>query len=209
MLFLFLSLGWILVTKNSLGWKERHPFVAEHIPPSTRNDSVMFLRAACFLDPNFQERAFKPLVPAERDIIGLEIKKTKSRETIVFLLLVGLSGICVILQAVWYGVRHWKSLEKLPHSIFGVNATLLCLVPWIFCSFILIASTKNIYELRSWADRSGWLQLEETGNPENSVNGYGQMLTIASAFAILIPLLENIPKKHNNEYRSSPYYQLR
>ena len=211
--FIFVSLGWILNARSSPQFKSRHPLVPEHIPPWNRTDSVIFLKAACFLDPDFQNRTLNGT--HFKEAIGLQENREDPKEWIVFLALASLSGIAVVYLTIKAGLTHYRwyqygakrnelegELKDEPPSLtLGPCRTSmgLCVVLWLAYAVFTILSAKNVFEIRRWVDQSGWLKLDETGNPETGTAGFGQTLAMVSAAAAVLPILESIKKRTKKE----------
>lgn len=69
---IYFCCGWILAIQNASQLRSTHRFVAERMSGDDKRDSVVFLKAACFLDPGFQNNTFSSLSSADRTHIGLE-----------------------------------------------------------------------------------------------------------------------------------------
>ncbi|KAI0131523.1 hypothetical protein F4814DRAFT_406364 [Daldinia grandis] len=56
----------------------------------------------------------------------------------------------------------------------------------VILSYVVTAiSTRYIFELRKWVDKSGWINLQNNQNPENDAKSFGQLVPILSSALIV------------------------
>ncbi|KAL9043442.1 MAG: hypothetical protein Q9214_003374 [Letrouitia sp. 1 TL-2023] len=183
---IYLCFGWMMALQNDQHFADKHRFVAERMPAKAKIDSAILLKAACFLDPVFQNNTFMPLDEAQRAHIGLEENNGKAAEWILGLMLGVATLIILVIRFVTSFGHSPKNLMKKTafHYLYYAPIWLLSLV--VFCY-----SANTILGLRSWVSESGWVQLVEKGNPENNVRGFGQTAALLLMVAMLLGALKN------------------
>ena len=95
---IYFFLGWILALQNTQPYVGMHKYTAERLPDNSRKDSVILLKAACFLDPVFQNTTFASLDQQRRNSIGLKNNNGHAAEWIFEILLVLVTGLVFILR---------------------------------------------------------------------------------------------------------------
>jgi hypothetical protein len=160
----------------------------EIAPPDDRNDSVVLLPAACFLDRNL----FTAL-KREQTLYPSIGKPSNFNDTFEFWGWVVISGIIIYI-----------GLEKLSHFLCfgrahtGKSRSKLWSKYWSFTRFAMLAGASNFFVLmiwnierwHSWVDTSGWIQREGGKNLEATVDGIGQIAPLTAVFGLLIVLME-------------------
>ncbi|KAI4206291.1 MAG: hypothetical protein LQ346_001187 [Caloplaca aetnensis] len=184
---IYFCFGWILAIQNSSpDTLRKHQFVAERMPGDNKTDSVVFLKAACFLDPYFQNNTFVPLEPAERTSIGLHENNGRAPEWLLGIMLVLLTGIAFITCL----VQVFRGPPKTTKRMTVLRLVYRCSI-WLLSLAVLCYCAATVFGLRSWVSKSGWLQPVEKGNPDDSVRGFGQTAALVLLAAMVIAALEN------------------
>ena len=186
MVGIYFCFGWMLAIQNHGPFLSKHHFTVERMPEDNRRDSAIFLKAACFLEPSFQNNTFALLKEPERTHIGLQENNSRAAEWILGLTLGGFTLL----------VFAFRILTSINHSIENrIKRTriypLFCASIWLLSLIVFCYSATTVSGLRSWVFKSGWLQLEEKSSPENSIPGFGQTAALVLVGAILINALEN------------------
>lgn len=214
--FILYFIGWVLVTQNAQPYKERHQFVAERMPSSDRNDSVIFLKAACFLDPDFQ-RKFRNVTETNRTMIGIETNKGSSPEWVFWVMVVvATSIVCLVCLLGFCCGRVWRKIKLRVESPPPANLTGGRWFDFVYWGFIWCLSfavyiyvCMTIFPLRDWAFKSGWLKPNELGGyAENDISGFGQSAALFSLVTVVFAMLEqaseaaenNLKRDRGNEY---------
>jgi hypothetical protein len=172
-------------------------YVPEVVPPNTRNDSAILLKAICFLDRDSQQY-FGTLDDQDLQSIGLYPSNVPAPEWIFWILLVvaiGLVGIARIIIACCH--RKQSEAVDIPTANFKSRTCpspyeiMYWVLPWLLTVAVFIYSAATIAGLRGWAGGSGWLATNPDGsNPENSVGGFGQTASLVALAAVLITGLD-------------------
>ena len=186
MVGIYFCFGWMLAIQNSGIFLDKHSFAAERMSDEHTKDSVIFLKAACFLDPDFQNNTFRALDPAERTHIGLQENHGRAAEWYLGLMLAVLTLIAFficLLSAFNRAIK--KSMKKtVLHRIYYA-------LIWLLSMVVFIYSAITVTGLRSWVSKSGWLQPGGNGNPQDDIRGFGQTAALVLMAAMLIGALEN------------------
>ena len=189
---IYFFLGWILALQNAQPYLEAHPYTAQRLPGQHQKDSVILLKAACFLDPEFQSTAFASLDGEQRGTIGLTTNNGQAAEWIFEILLAVITVLVFILRLLNSIARH--SEEQLPPGkILKEKAHLLYwVVIWLLSLTVFCYAATTVTSLRSWVAQSGWMQPAQTkANPENDIHGLGQLIALVLMAAVLISALDN------------------
>lgn len=185
---IYFCFGWILAIQNASEFRSTHRFVAERMPGDDKRDSVVFLKAACFLDPDFQNNTFSSLSSADRTHIGLEENSGLATEWILGILLAVSTAVAFIVRLVQACRRGTKNLIKVKKSKVRVIYH-ACI--WLLSMTVFGYSASTVIGLQSWVSKSGWLQPGENGNPDDEIRGFGQTVALVLVAAMLIAALEN------------------
>ena len=180
----YFCFGWILAIQNT--FRSGHQFVAERMPGKNQTDSAVMLKAACFLDPNFQNNTFIALSQAERTHIGLQDNDGPAAEWLLGILLAVVTAV-VFIGSIPFSLRRSPGDSKkntVLHKIFYAFT-------WIPSAVVFSYSCSTVSGLRSWVSKSGWLQSVERGSPLDGVRGFGQTAALVLIAAMLIGALEN------------------
>jgi hypothetical protein len=187
-------LGSILATQNTTGYYSgQRKYIAEPLPPSTRNDSVIFLKAVCFLDPDSQQ-SFGNLSDQQRQSIGLDENKGQAAEWIFWVMLVVAIGLVMIIRTLIACLHRSR-----PHAVDLPRVDLkgpMCpspyeilywVLPWLLAAAIFLYSAVTVAKFRQWAGGSGWLMPDPLGhNAEDNVGGFGQTASLVAIAAVAI-----------------------
>lgn len=198
--FILYFIGWILVTQNA--HRSKHPWAAERLPSSNRTDSVIFLKAACFLDPDFQKTAFlrtNTTMTVKHRYIGLDENTGNSPEWILWVMIVvTMSIVCSVRLLGSCCGRFWRKIKLTVDLPPPTNLTGGKWYDFVFWSFIwglsfaaYIYVCMTVFPLRIWAFKSGWMKPNEMGeNAENDITGFGQSAALFSIAAVVFAMLE-------------------
>ena len=187
MVGIYFCFGWILAIQNHQPFLNQHHFAVERMTADNKRDSAILLKAACFLEPSFQNNTFAHLNTAERTHIGLQENTGGAAEWIL-----GLTLGCVTLL-----IFMFRILGAINHSLedrikkMKIH-TILCASIWIFSLVVFCYSATTVSNLRSWVSKSGWLQPEEKNNPDDNIRGFGQTAALVLIGAMLINTLDNV-----------------
>lgn len=168
---IYFCFGWILAIQNT--FRSEHQFVAQRMPRRSQTDSAVFLKAACFLDPNFQNNTFVALDEAERTHIGLQDNDGPAAEWVLGILLAVVTTLVLIISIPFFMRRFPRQSKKntVLHKIYYAFI-------WIPCAVVFGYSCSTVSGLRSWVSKSGWLQSGERGSPLDGVRGFGQTAAV-------------------------------
>ncbi|KAL9026500.1 MAG: hypothetical protein Q9196_004842, partial [Gyalolechia fulgens] len=184
---IYFCFGWILAIQNSSSdTLRKHQFVAERMPGENKRDSVVFLKAACFLDPGFQNNTFVPLDPGQRTNIGVHENNGQAPEWFFGIMLMVVTGIALITCLVQVFRGPTKTTKRMTVLLAIYYASI-----WLLSTAVFCYSAATIFGLRSWVSKSGWLQPVERSNPDDSVRGFGQTAALVLLAAMVIAALEN------------------
>ncbi len=198
-----LFLAYILSLTNTLPFMGKRPYRAESLPPRNRSDSVLFLKASCFLDPDFQNRVFSPLSAESKESIGLLDNHGLEPECFFWLFLLITTGIAGVVRVVirrWYS-RHQNQFTNSPLPTTGPIGFWLFAFYWMpimgLSIAVLVHSLTTVFQLRDWASNSGWLQPDERGKcAESDVRGFGQTAALATLVGTIIALLDRLVENY-------------
>ena len=77
-------------------------YAAERLPPDERLDSLILLKAACFLDPDFKRLVFDKLTPKDFEAVGnLEYKGRRNPEWIFWFMLTAFTCIVFFFRIIF------------------------------------------------------------------------------------------------------------
>lgn len=178
--------GWILGIQNQRNLLSNHQFTVERVPEGNKRDSAILLKAACFLDPIFQNATFASLTNAERTQIGIQENHGLAFEWILELMLAACTFLVLMFRLL---CSIFRSLEKRMKKTRIY--TLFCGFIWVLSMIVFCYSAATVSNLRSWVAKSGWLEFDYKSNPDNNVSGFGQTVALLSVVAMLITALEN------------------
>ncbi|ETS80884.1 hypothetical protein PFICI_08413 [Pestalotiopsis fici W106-1] len=182
------------------------------------NGSAMYLAAACFqsedshLTDIFRDSTSSP----DKFFNGALWQSTPRnyiqgwRWYLVTLLFYGAAIIAEFIRFCRRGQKRpgWRKnlADKLgPYIHTGTHRRLL--IKWIFLIYLIggigiscatvVFSTQYIYGLRSYVDRSGWLEVESNNgqNPENDATSFGQLVPIFLSALVFFTFLQTISEK--------------
>ena len=196
---IYFLLGWILSLQND--WRKR-PHAAEYMPDKSRNSSAILLKAACFLDPAFQNTTLSQnttTIPGQRNNdFGIGDNHGLAPEWIFGIFLAIVTTLVLTVRLLGSFTR----LGRLDSDKAGMPTYMKFLknkliqkgywwLIWVLSVVVYGYSAYTISGLRSWVSQSGWLKSGERGNPEDRVSGFGQIAALVLMVAVVIAALDN------------------
>lgn len=179
------------------------------LPGPQQGDSVIVLPAYCFLDASFDP--MEALSDDERDHLAHNGLQSNAAVQAILIMLI---FIAVALSKYIFGLRaRWDISEsnKAGGRVCGGDGSLVGYIIIAFLKFIawgivigLVAwNWASIFLLRDWAEKSGWLRLDDGWNEERDVQGLGQIAPLIALGAIGVVITDALsqftaPKEDNN-----------
>ncbi len=159
---------------------------------TSRNDSLLFLPMACFLDPDlnpFKDKLVNNITSERKVTVGSSGPRVTP--DLVFCVLLAFCYVTVLVIRFIIRFIRFRIAARPPFPL-----TVLVVPVCIFSCFWCIG---HITLVRVWVDKSGWMEKTNrpgtlAGNPENSVMGLGQILPLATMIWRLIASLDT-PKQ--------------
>lgn len=192
----------LLFTNQNAG--EEPPFPTA-LPAANETDSLIFLPAACFQsDMNTATDTFRATT-ANSTAFWNTLKFSKPGNMIQgwnwYVVILLFYGAAIIAEAIRF-CRRGKSrggrrtgVAKQFRRCFSRGTFTRRIVQNVFLIYlaggvgISVAATVNasqyIFGLRSWANRSGWIETENNQNPENDFSSFGQLVPIWTSVMII------------------------
>jgi len=173
----------------------------EQLPPTSRRDSLVLLRADCFLNITYANE-FANLTANESDIIGSvhpDRNPFSTLEGSTYVILVAMSVLSLIVrvyQLVKFRTNGPPRKKRDPYSDDENTSPTLTSwlyfvwwgLTWLACVVLYGFMAYYIFNLRAWVAQSGWIQPDSlSSNPENYVQSFGQMsamFTIGTTFLV-------------------------
>lgn len=170
--------GSISIVVVALGWLtnyERSGEYPEWQPPSTRNSSAILLPASCFMDPDHQ--VFN-ISDTRLDTIGHPIKIAWG--FVIWILITILLGIGAVKNLLGPCVN-WHIREKNQQNYSRIWSSAIAVYKGLIlalCLTVHVYSWVHIIQLKNWVRKSGWIDSEQNGNPEDTWDSIGQITPI-------------------------------
>ncbi|KAI1858808.1 uncharacterized protein JN550_012462 [Neoarthrinium moseri] len=209
----FLVTGLLMVNQNAADGKIKFP---TGLPAANETDSLLFLPAACFQSSKspFVATLQNTTSSANAFFLGTLQDSTPSNFIqgwnwyIVILLFYGAAIIAEFIRFCRRGRSRpgWRgrlgariSRFMKPKSWQRKTVSFIFLIyllggAGISCTAV-IKSGSYIFALRSWVDKSGWIALENDGNPENDATSFGQLVPIFLSALVLFTFAQTISDK--------------
>ncbi|KAF7535815.1 hypothetical protein G7054_g5067 [Neopestalotiopsis clavispora] len=182
------------------------------------NGSAMYLPAACFQneDAHLTDIFRDSTSSADKFFNGALLQSTPRSHIqgwnwyLVTLLFYGAAIIAEFIRFCRRGQKRpgWRqNLAFRLQPYIHTNTHLRVLIKWLFLIYLVggigigcatvVYSTQYIYALRSYVDRSGWLEIESTNgqNPENDATSFGQLVPIFLSALVFFTFLQTISEK--------------
>ncbi|KAH7114253.1 hypothetical protein B0J11DRAFT_540511, partial [Dendryphion nanum] len=179
-------------------------YAAERLPPEERLDSLILLKAACFLDKDFKRIVFDKLTATDYQAVGdLEYKGRRNPEWIFWFLLTVFTCIVFVFRMVLALIdttasegSTWRQrLGAAREGAFKAKTRLVyCSITWAVCLIITIHQANYAFTLRRWAHDSGWMKGKQEffANEEKNVYGFGQLAALFAMAGLLISSLDRM-----------------
>lgn len=203
---IYFLLGWILSLHSD---RAKYPYVAEHVPDNSTNESAILLKAACFLDPaNQNTDLFRKTTSINGQsnglLPGIKDNNGKAGEWILAILLAITTSIVLLVRLLGSFTRLGRlDSEKAPAYLNIFKKKLVHKIYWFSIWSVSLAvyfwSLIVIARIRSWVSNSGWLKSGERGNPEDRVSGFGQIAALVLMVAVVIAALDNAALSHKRK----------
>ncbi|KAF3071232.1 hypothetical protein GL218_00914 [Daldinia childiae] len=196
------------------------------IPDANETDSTIFLPAACFQGGNHTtlntlKETIKNAHAFFKDNIAQSTPRNKIQGWNLYIMTLLFYGAAIIAELVrlirrsksrpgWrsYVANQFRKCDNLGTTARKISqcvSTVYLLAGVILSYSVTVISTRYIFELRKWVDRSGWISLQNNQNPENDAKSFGQLVPIISSVLIVFSFAQIISEKctnHNNRKHS-------
>ncbi|KAI1134295.1 hypothetical protein F5Y05DRAFT_237420 [Hypoxylon sp. FL0543] len=217
--FVFIATGLLMTNQNA---NSGMPFPTG-VPDANVTDSSLFLPAVCFQTGGPTAlNTFKETTSTAstffKDNLAQSTPRNKIQGWNLYIMTLLFYGAAIIAESIRFfrrgrsrpGLRAHVAnqfrrccrlgtpVRKIVQNVFlfylafGVGLSLV----------VIIISTKYIFDLRRWVDKSGWIGLDDNDeNPENDATSFGQLVPIFSSALILFSFAQIISEKltrHNN-----------
>ena len=166
------------------------------IPTPNRTDSLLFLPMACFLDRDLNP--FRPngnLTPERKAVVGDSGPRvTPDLVFTVLLVICYLAALCIPSET-----RRNKAWLSISLNVLVVSV----------CVASCFWSIIHIFLVRSWVGNSGWMEKTNrpgslSGNPEDSVAGLGQLLSLANLVWVIVTSLDRHRQPQSRDMSGQP-----
>ncbi|CAJ2510623.1 Uu.00g062480.m01.CDS01 [Anthostomella pinea] len=197
------------------------PFPTE-VPLASEVDSLIFLPAACFqASAGGAIETFKESTKDANSFFNKTLHDSSPGNLIEgwnwYVLTLLFYGAAIIAEAIRF-LRRGKSKQgwrgrvgKQFGRVCGLGTFRRKVVQNIFLIYLVagvgitcattIKSTMYIFDLRRWVDKSGWIMIEDNGNPENDATSFGQLVPIFSSALILFSFAQMISEKATEHWK--------
>lgn len=179
-------------------------YAAERLPPDSRLDSLILLKAACFLDKDFKRLVFDNLTPKDFEAVGqLQYKGRRNPEWIIWFILTSFTCIVFVFRILFAiggavageGSSLRRKLGAARDGAFKAKTRLVyCSLTWIACLVITCFQAYYAFKLRDWAHDSGWMKgkTDSLANEERNVYGFGQLAALFAMGGLLTASLDRM-----------------
>ncbi|KAH8587881.1 hypothetical protein B0O99DRAFT_526012, partial [Bisporella sp. PMI_857] len=176
------------IAPEPIGWLPRWEKVK-----GNSTDSTIFVPMACFLDPDLNP--LKWLSPAEKKRVGGD-KAPIPVEFCLFWLIVIWFITGHISHFIQRETRYGKRSQNVTNHIpVGGLAAVYYAISLGCCICVYFSCWGHIGEIRKFVHGSGWIEGGNTNaNPENNVNGIGQLVPLIAIGWVLITCLDQKSK---------------
>ncbi|KAI1471806.1 uncharacterized protein F4812DRAFT_415549 [Daldinia caldariorum] len=192
------------------------------IPDATETRSLLFLPAACFqAGENTALETFNEVTSSARTFFKDNLARSTPRNKVqgwnLYIITMLFYGAAIIAEVVRFFRRGktrpgWRShvgskfqkccgLGTLARRLLQYIYSAYLVLGWILSCAVAVISTRYIFQLRKWVDRSGWILLVNNQNPENDAKSFSQLVPILSSVLIVFSFAQIISEKctnHNN-----------
>lgn len=196
----------IYLLYSLLDIQQERGYSAERLPPPERNNSLVLLKALCFLNKDLSDAVFAnrtdatftnstdqffataianqtinyvTLTKEEYEAVG-PLDYTKSHPEWIFVNALIVNLVLTIVYAVF------RFLRKItPNGISHFIFFSYCLGTWIFCLVVLCGNASYIFDLRQWVNGSGWF-----GTDSENYVGLGQWAALMAMGGVLFSFLD-------------------
>ncbi|KAI1802717.1 hypothetical protein F4811DRAFT_554557 [Daldinia bambusicola] len=183
------------------------------IPDATETQSFLFLPAACFqAGENTALETFNEVTSSARTFFKDNLARSTPRNKVqgwnLYIITMLFYGAAIIAEVVRFIRRGktkpgWRShvgsqfrkcrgLGTLARRLMQYIYSGYLVLGWILSCAVAIISTRYIFQLREWVDRSGWVSLVNNQNPENDAKSFSQLVPILSSVLIVFSFAQII-----------------
>ncbi|KAF9695194.1 hypothetical protein EKO04_006760 [Ascochyta lentis] len=211
------AIGLLLFYQGKILWiqhaRNQSFGMAEALPTTERNSSLILLQAACFLDPralgNLTSQLYDDdatIKTARINVVGdLNHDGKKSVELYIWFFLVFCFAAVVVYQlaALLKACcrRKLKSGEYAPvtkkhRGCLHTSRLFLCTLTLLLSSVVCIWRIMYLYSLKGWVSESGWMKEDAyLGNEESGISSFGQAAALCTAIGFVFVAAERIEWK--------------
>ncbi|KAF4438481.1 hypothetical protein F53441_12782 [Fusarium austroafricanum] len=167
----------------------------EYEPPSSRNDSLILLEAACFLNKTYSID-LNSTIGNHTELVGRVDEKIPIMSYHKFIWAIGIVSIASALFRIYQLIRHGtdgparKTRGLDGDESLGFRSTILVIwwsAVWVGCLVIYIWTVWHVLTIREWVSDSGWIQPDDfSSNPENDVRSFGQIAAVVASESVAI-----------------------
>ncbi|OTB04540.1 hypothetical protein M426DRAFT_152309 [Hypoxylon sp. CI-4A] len=210
--FVFIVTGLLMTNQNA----DTDLTFPTSVPNANATDSSIFLPAACFqTGGHTAEDTFKQVTSNAgtffRDNIAGSAPGNKIQGWNLYIITLLFYGAATIAEFIRFfrrgrtrpglrakianGFRQCCGLGTPMRKIIqNVFLFYLALGVGIACA-VTVISTRYIFDLRRWVDRSAWIQQENNQNPENDAKSFGQLVPIFSSALVVFSFAQIVSEK--------------
>ncbi|KAI0834023.1 hypothetical protein F5Y06DRAFT_301058 [Hypoxylon sp. FL0890] len=227
--FVFIATGLLMTNQNA---NSDMPFPTG-VPDANVTDSSIFLPAVCFQTggPTVLNTVKETTSTAStffKDNLAQSTPRNKIQGWNLYIMTLLFYGAAIIAESIRF-FRRGRTRPGLRAHIAdrfrqycGLGTPVRKILQNVFLFYlafgvglslaVIIISTKYIFDLRRWVDKSGWIELDEKNeNPENDATSFGQLVPIFSSALILFSFAQIISerltrhndRKHEDEEKHS------
>jgi hypothetical protein len=181
------------------------------VPDADQSDSLIFLPAACFQsEQNTAGATFQDSVKNGNaffvQTIGNSTPDNKIQGWNVYIITLLYYGAALIAESVRFvrrarGRPGWRgNLAKKVGRRCAIGTVQRKIVSGFFLLYLIggvgigsadvVLAGTYIFNLRSWVNKSGWLETENGQNPENDATSFGQLVPILTSSLIFFSFLQ-------------------